>query len=32
LLYRFRVTDRLPKPPSRANIRGTVVHAALERQ
>jgi putative RecB family exonuclease len=31
LLYRFRVVDRLPEPPSAAAIRGTVVHAVLER-
>ncbi|WP_377268365.1 RecB family exonuclease [Peterkaempfera sp. SMS 1(5)a] len=31
LLYRFRVIDRLPEPPSPAATRGTVVHAVLER-
>ena len=31
LLYRFRVVDRLPEPPSPAAVRGTVVHAVLER-
>lgn len=31
LLYRFRAVDRLPEPPSRAQIRGTLVHAVLER-
>ncbi|NLG21456.1 MAG: Dna2/Cas4 domain-containing protein [Actinomycetales bacterium] len=31
LLYRFRVIDRLPEPPSAAAARGTLVHAALER-
>lgn len=30
LLYRFRVVDRLPTPPSPAAVRGTLVHAALE--
>lgn len=30
LLYRFRVVDRLPEPPSPAATRGTVVHAVLE--
>jgi putative RecB family exonuclease len=30
LLYRFRVIDRLPEPPSRAAARGTLVHAVLE--
>lgn len=30
LLYRFRVVDRLPEPPSKAATRGTVVHAVLE--
>ncbi len=30
LLYRFRAVDRLPETPSTAQIRGTVVHAALE--
>jgi putative RecB family exonuclease len=31
LLYRFRAVDRLPEKPSRAQVRGTVVHAVLER-
>jgi putative RecB family exonuclease len=31
LLYRFRVIDRLPAPPSPAAARGTLVHAVLER-
>jgi putative RecB family exonuclease len=31
LLYRFRVVDRLPEPPSAAAARGTLVHAVLER-
>lgn len=31
LLYRFRVIDKLPEPPSAAAARGTLVHAALER-
>ncbi|MFV0462908.1 MAG: RecB family exonuclease [Nostocoides sp.] len=31
LLYRFRVIDRLPAPPSPAAARGTLVHSALER-
>jgi putative RecB family exonuclease len=31
LLYRFRVIDRLPEPPTMATARGTLVHAALER-
>ena len=31
LMYRFRVIDRLPEPPSAAATRGTVVHAVLER-
>jgi putative RecB family exonuclease len=31
LLYRFRVVDRLPEVPSAAAVRGTVVHAVLER-
>lgn len=31
LLYRFRVVDRLPEPPSAAAVRGTLVHAVLER-
>lgn len=31
LLFRFRVVDRLPEPPSAAPVRGTLVHAVLER-
>ncbi len=31
LLYRFRVVDRLPEPPSPVAARGTLVHAVLER-
>jgi putative RecB family exonuclease len=31
LLYRFRVVDRLPERPTPAQLRGTVVHAVLER-
>ncbi|MEP6598048.1 MAG: RecB family exonuclease [Actinomycetota bacterium] len=31
LLYRFRSIDRLPEIPSKAAVRGTVVHAVLER-
>jgi putative RecB family exonuclease len=31
LLYRLRVIDRLPEPPSAAATKGTVVHAVLER-
>lgn len=30
LLFRFKVVDRLPEPPSRAAVRGTLVHAVLE--
>lgn len=30
LLYRFRAIDRLPEPSSPAQVRGSVVHAALE--
>jgi putative RecB family exonuclease len=30
LLYRFRAVDRLPEAPSTAQLRGSVVHAALE--
>src|ERR1700759_3576881 len=30
LLYRYRAIDRLPEPPSTAQLRGSVVHAALE--
>ena len=31
LLYRFRVIDKLPTPPSPAAARGTLVHSVLER-
>lgn len=31
LLYRFRAIDRLPEPSSTAQVRGSVVHAALEK-
>ena len=31
LLFRFRTIDRLPQAPSSAAVRGTVVHAVLER-
>lgn len=31
LLFRFRVVDRLPEPSSVAAVRGTLVHAVLER-
>ncbi|MBO0774667.1 MAG: PD-(D/E)XK nuclease family protein [Actinobacteria bacterium] len=31
LLYRFRVIDKLPEPPSPVATRGTLVHAVLER-
>ena len=31
LLFRFRVVDKLPEPPSEAAARGTLVHAVLER-
>ncbi|MGB7449074.1 MAG: PD-(D/E)XK nuclease family protein, partial [Ornithinimicrobium sp.] len=30
LLYRFRVVDKLPEPPSLAAARGTLVHEVLE--
>lgn len=30
-LYRYRSVDRLPEPPSAAAVRGTLVHAVLER-
>lgn len=30
LLYRYRAIDRLPETPTQAQVRGTVVHAALE--
>jgi putative RecB family exonuclease len=31
LLYRFRTIDHLPETPSRAAVRGTMVHSVLER-
>lgn len=31
LLYRFRVIDKIPEPPTQATARGTLVHAVLER-
>lgn len=31
LLFRFRVIDRLPEPPSAAAARGTLVHSVLEK-
>src|SRR4051812_22083476 len=31
LLYRFRVIDQLPEPPSLAAARGTVIHSVLEK-
>ncbi|MCW2717687.1 MAG: RecB family exonuclease-like protein [Pseudonocardia sp.] len=31
LLYRFRAVDRLPERHTRAQVRGTLVHAVLER-
>jgi putative RecB family exonuclease len=31
LLFRYRVVDRLPEPPSSAAVRGTLVHSVLER-
>src|SRR5689334_18651371 len=31
LLYRFRTIDRLPERKSRAAVRGTLVHAVLEK-
>ncbi len=31
LLYRFRVVDKLPESPSPAALRGSLVHAVLER-
>jgi putative RecB family exonuclease len=31
LLYRFRAVDRLPEVPSPVALRGTVIHAVLER-
>ncbi|SDU80855.1 putative RecB family exonuclease [Arcanobacterium phocae] len=30
LKFRFRVIDKLPEPPSREALRGTIVHAVLE--
>ncbi len=30
LKYRFRAIDRIPEPPTRIAVRGTVVHAVLE--
>ena len=30
LLYRFRAVDRIPETPSKAQVRGTVVHSVLE--
>ncbi|WP_232850815.1 RecB family exonuclease [Nocardia acididurans] len=30
LKYRLRAIDRIPEPPSRAAVRGTLVHAVLE--
>jgi putative RecB family exonuclease len=31
LLYRFRAVDRIPETPDRAQVRGIVVHAVLEK-
>ncbi len=31
LLYRFRAVDRLPEVPTKAQLRGTLVHSVLER-
>lgn len=31
LLFRFRTIDRLPEPPSPAAVKGSLVHAVLER-
>lgn len=31
LLYRFRAVDKIPEKPSKAQVRGTLVHAVLER-
>jgi putative RecB family exonuclease len=31
LLYRLRVVDQIPETPSRVMVRGTIVHAVLER-
>jgi putative RecB family exonuclease len=30
LLYRYRAIDRIPESPTQAQVKGTVVHAALE--
>lgn len=30
LKYRFRAVDKLPEPPSKAALKGTLVHAALD--
>jgi len=30
LLYRFRVIDKLPEPPSADALKGTLVHSVLE--
>ncbi|RIK09928.1 MAG: hypothetical protein DCC49_04900 [Acidobacteria bacterium] len=30
-LYKFRVVDKLPEPPSRAMLQGTIVHHILEK-
>lgn len=31
LLYRFRAVDRIPETPSKAQVRGTLVHTVLEK-
>src|ERR1700733_168964 len=31
LLYRFRAVDRIPETPDKAQVRGIVVHAVLEK-
>lgn len=31
LLYRFRAVDKLPEAPTRAQVRGTLVHSVLEK-
>ncbi|MEY7971825.1 RecB family exonuclease [Saccharomonospora xinjiangensis] len=31
LLYRFRAVDKLPETPTKAQVRGTLVHSVLER-
>jgi putative RecB family exonuclease len=31
LLYRFRAVDRLPETPTKAQLRGTLVHSVLEK-